>query len=151
MHGETHITIRHAQPDDVAALRELHAASLRRLAAPHYGTDAIEAFIAHGTLPEELIPQRRYFVAAAEGRLLGCGGWSAVPPRYAALLPDGYRATPPVVRAVNVHPDVTRRGIGRALNALDRAGDARGRLRPRLPARHPVRFAALPPHRLARR
>ncbi len=132
------IIIRPARLAEATALRALQAASLRGLGTPSYGAAAIEAFIAHGTLPEELIAEGRYAVAEVAGRLVGCGGWSATTPGYAPLLSSPAGAAPPVVRAVYVHPEAARQGVGRALmgwieRAMVAAGHARATLLATLP------------------
>ncbi|MGG5821943.1 GNAT family N-acetyltransferase [Falsiroseomonas sp. HW251] len=107
------IAIRTATPADVGALRALHAASLRRLATPFYGAPVVEAFIATGTVPEELIADGTLFVATQGDTLLGCAGWTTRLPGYAAL--GGKVAPGATVRSVYVHPGHARQGLGRRL------------------------------------
>jgi GNAT superfamily N-acetyltransferase len=125
------IAIRTATHDDVAALRALQAASLRRLATPFYGAAVIEAFIATDTVPAELIADGTLLVATEDAAILGCAGWTTRLPGYAAL---GARVTPgATVRSVYVHPDHARQGLGRRLmdrveGEMRRAGHRRAGL-----------------------
>lgn len=118
----TELTFRRAARDETAALRELHACSMRALACGFYESDAIEAFLAHiDTLDERLIDEGTYFTVHVDGVLAGCGGWTGSEPSYAShLTADSAhdlhgRAT---VRGVYVHPDYVRLGIARQLMGL---------------------------------
>jgi GNAT superfamily N-acetyltransferase len=76
--------------------------------------------IAH--LDRDLVNDRTYFVAEADGEIVGCGGWSRRAKLYAgsAAVGDESRlldpATEPArVRAMFVTPEWERRGIGRRI------------------------------------
>ena len=114
------IRIRPARRADVPAIEELHRASVRRLAAGYYSPAQVESFLAAGTLDRELVEGATYYVAEVGDTLVGSGGWQVV--RHGTRRP--WRAT---IRAIFVHPDWARRGIGRRLvtraeNAAARAG-----------------------------
>jgi GNAT superfamily N-acetyltransferase len=118
----TEIAFRRAARDQSAALRELHACSLRALGSGFYESDVIEAFLAHiDTLDERLIDEGTYFTVLVDGVLAGCGGWTGSEPSYASHLNGDSphdthgRAT---VRSVYVHPDYVRLGIARQLMNL---------------------------------
>jgi GNAT superfamily N-acetyltransferase len=119
--------LRLATEDDVPALHALIEASVRGLQADDYTPAQIEGAL--GTvlgLDTQLIRDGTYFVAEAAGlhagsrRLLaGCGGWSKRktlfgadrgPGRESVLLDPASDAAK--VRAIFVHPDFARRGLG---------------------------------------
>lgn len=125
--------LRLATEDDIPALHLLIEASVRGLQAQDYSPAQIEGAL--GTvlgLDTQLIRDRTYFVAEpvvdAEGRaqsaggrtsLAGCGGWSKRrtlfgadrgPGRVPDLLDPSTEAAK--VRAIFVHPNFARRGLG---------------------------------------
>jgi predicted N-acetyltransferase YhbS len=102
------IRIRPARRADVPAIERLHRASVRRLPVSYYSPAQLESFLAGGTLDRELIEAGTYYVAELGDRLVGSGGWQAVP-----LGPRGPWCA--AIRAIFVHPDWARRGIGRLL------------------------------------
>jgi GNAT superfamily N-acetyltransferase len=102
------IRIRPARAADGPAIEQLHRASVRRLAVSYYSPAQLESFLAGSTLDRELLEGGTYYVAELGDVLVGSGGWQAVPlgrrgPWCAAI------------RAIFVHPDWARRGIGRRL------------------------------------
>jgi N-acetylglutamate synthase-like GNAT family acetyltransferase len=114
------ITLRLATPDDTAALHDLIAASVRGLMEGEYSSAQLEEAL--GTwlgLDSQLIADKTYFIAEAEGNIVGCGGWSKRktpfgsdhrPGRENALLDPATDAAK--IRAFFIHPDWGRRGIG---------------------------------------
>jgi GNAT superfamily N-acetyltransferase len=115
--------LRLATQEDIPALNRLIEASVRGLQAGDYTPAQIEGAL--GTvlgLDTQLIRDRTYFVAEAinaGGRIAGCGGWSkrrtlfgadSGPGREPALLDPATDAAK--VRAIFVHPDFARRGLG---------------------------------------
>jgi GNAT superfamily N-acetyltransferase len=122
------LKLRRARARDLAELREMHALSVRRLCPHVYAPRQIEAIIAHGTMDDVLAADGAYFVAEAEGRLVGSGGWSLRTPGYARAA--GGAVPPPApgeatIRSVFVHPDWSRMGVATALMAAAER-DARG-------------------------
>jgi GNAT superfamily N-acetyltransferase len=122
-------TLRKANSDDEAAIAEVIAASVRTLAKGIYNDRQIELSIRSVFgVDHQLIADKTYFVAAAGGRIVGCGGWSFRKTLYGA---SGYafsrepeRLDPATdaakIRAFFVHPDASRNGIGGAiLNACE--------------------------------
>jgi GNAT superfamily N-acetyltransferase len=122
-------TLRLATEDDIPALHALIEASVRGLQAGDYTQAQINGAL--GTvlgLDTQLIRDRTYFVAecasalgqnAKERELAGCGGWSkrktlfgadSGPAREPELLDPVNDAAK--VRAIFVHPDFARRGLG---------------------------------------
>lgn len=115
--------LRVATEDDILALHQLIEASVRVLQAGDYTPAQMDGAL--GTVlgvDTQLIRDRTYFVAETTGaacRLAGCGGWSRRktlfgadrgPGREPELLdPRGDAAK---VRAIFVHPDFARRGLG---------------------------------------
>ncbi|MEZ5787593.1 MAG: GNAT family N-acetyltransferase [Xanthobacteraceae bacterium] len=113
---KTEISIRTADWSDRDALRDLQALSLRTLAAPYYDSEAIEAFIAMGTMYEGLLDEGTFFAVAHGTTLIGCGGWSSRIPNYARFakgaVPEQEEAN---VRRIFVHPHWERRGVARRI------------------------------------
>jgi GNAT superfamily N-acetyltransferase len=118
-------TLRLAIEDDIPALHALIEASVRGLQASDYTPAQIEGAL--GTvlgLDTQLIRDRTYFLATAlvqnsEARSAACGGWSKRktlfgadrgPDRVPELLDPGTDAAK--VRAIFVHPEFARRGLG---------------------------------------
>jgi N-acetylglutamate synthase-like GNAT family acetyltransferase len=115
--------LRKATLEDRPALEELIAESARGLSRGHYTDAQVEAALGSAFgVDSELIRDGTYFVAEADGRIVGCGGWSrratlfgsdAQPGRRPDLLdPERDSAR---IRAFFVRPDWARRGIGRAI------------------------------------
>lgn len=119
--------LRLATEEDISALHTLIEDSVRGLQAGDYTPAQIEGAL--GTvlgLDTQLIRDRTYFVAensnedgTAETRLAGCGGWSKRktlfgadqgPGREPELLDPATDAAK--VRAIFVHPEFARRGVG---------------------------------------
>ncbi|HEY3707550.1 MAG TPA: GNAT family N-acetyltransferase [Terracidiphilus sp.] len=115
--------LRAATEDDLPALHAVIEASVRGLQAGDYTPAQIEGAL--GTVlgvDTQLIRDRTYFVAETAGdpvRIAGCGGWSmrktlfgadAGPKREPARLDP--RTGAAKVRAIFVHPDFARRGLG---------------------------------------
>lgn len=114
------ISIRTAVFADQPAILELQRLSLRTLGRAHYSEKEIESYLRHATTLEDyLLADGTYFVAHIGGRLAGCGGWSLRAPAYSAVTGDALAAEHPLprVRAMFVHPEFARRGVGRYLLA----------------------------------
>ncbi len=116
--------IRKATLDDRAAIAELIAASARGLSRDDYTEEQIESAIETGVfgVDSEMIADGTYFVAEMEGRLVGCGGWSKRKTlfggdRFAGREGEELdpRRDPAKIRAFFVHPEWSRRGIGKAI------------------------------------
>jgi GNAT superfamily N-acetyltransferase len=142
---ETAFQLRLATDEDVPALHRLIEASVRGLQADDYTPAQIEGAL--GTvlgLDTQLIRDRTYFVAEAidqnenaRKRLAGCGGWSKRrtlfgadhgPGREPELLDPATDAAK--VRAIFVHPDFARQGLGSLiLAAVEEAARAAGFMR----------------------
>jgi N-acetylglutamate synthase-like GNAT family acetyltransferase len=116
-------TIRKARLDDRDAIQELIAASARGLSQNDYSHEQIEAAITDVFgVDTSLIADGTYFVAAHDGELVGCGGWS----KRKTLFGGDQFATrdtteldpqfePAKIRAFFVHPPWARRGIAHAI------------------------------------
>lgn len=125
-----------ATMDDVPAIRELIAASVRALQV-EYSPEEREAAIATVfTVDSRLIADGTYFIALAyDGRLAGCGGWSKRRTLYGGdhqvetiepeLLDPATDAAK--IRAIFVHPDFARQGLGSLiLRASEQAAASAG-------------------------
>lgn len=116
--------LRKATSEDEAAIGEVIAASVRGLAKGIYDDRQIELSIRSVFgVDHQLIADKTYFVAEANGSIVGCGGWSFRKTLYGAsgyahsrepemLAPASEAAK---IRAFFVHPDAARNGIGRAI------------------------------------
>jgi GNAT superfamily N-acetyltransferase len=99
---------------------ELQFLSLRRLGRDFYSEAEIESYLRHApTLEDYLLADGTFFVAHIGERLAGCGGWSLRVPAYSAVTGGALKALSPVprVRAMFVHPEFARCGVGRHLLA----------------------------------
>ena len=135
--------MRLAREDDIPALHALIEASVRGLQAEDYTPAQIEGAL--GTvlgLDTQLIRDETYFVAEAHAQeklgqpklLAGCGGWSKrktlfgsdhASDREPELLDPALDAAK--VRAIFVHPDFARRGLGSLILAyVEAAAQAAG-------------------------
>jgi N-acetylglutamate synthase-like GNAT family acetyltransferase len=107
------ITIRRAEPGDLAAVDRLLRRSYPRLLAADYPPSImVLAVPIIARARPELLASGRYFLAVdATGRVVGAGGWSLARP--------GGSGEPSVdtghVRHVATDPDVLRQGVGRKL------------------------------------
>jgi GNAT superfamily N-acetyltransferase len=119
--------LRLATEEDIPALHALIEASVRALQAGDYTPAQIEGALGTALgVDSQLIADRTYFIAEvldpnteARKRLAGCGGWSKRktlfgadhgPAREPAFLDPATDAAK--VRAIFVHPDFARRGLG---------------------------------------
>jgi GNAT superfamily N-acetyltransferase len=132
---QAEIPVRLATAEDVPALTELIAASVERLQAEDYSEPQRRGAIGSvfGVDPV-LIEDGTYFVAVRDSQLCGCGGWSRratpfgtdhSPARDDRMLDP--RADAARIRALFVHPEHARRGVGSAiLRACEAAAKAAG-------------------------
>jgi GNAT superfamily N-acetyltransferase len=119
------VQIRVAQRSDASALHGLIEASVRGLQAGDYTQAQIEGALGGVLgLDTQLIDDQTYFIAESrdgdgERVAVGCGGWSYRktlfgsdhgPEREPTLLDPATGAAK--IRAIFVHPDWSRRGIG---------------------------------------
>ena len=119
---ESKVVLRLATEADIRDLQSLIEASVRGLQANDYTPAQIEGAL--GTvlgIDTQLIADRTYFVAEAveSNRLAGCGGWSKRKTLFGADLGPGREpellnpaSDAAKVRAIFVHPDFARRGLG---------------------------------------
>lgn len=116
--------IRKATLDDRAAIAELIAASARGLSRDDYTEEQIESAIGTGVfgVDTQLVDDGTYYVAEFDGGLVGCGGWSRRRTlfggdRFAAREAEALdpRRDPARIRAFFVHPEWSRKGIGKAI------------------------------------
>ena len=142
MHHDQGFQLRLATEGDIPALHQLIEASVRGLQAGDYTPAQIEGALGSVLgLDTQLIADRTYFLAEfsvqnlnARKRLAGCGGWSKRktlfgadrgPGREPVLLDPATEAAK--VRAIFVHPDFARRGLGSLILAtVEEAARAAG-------------------------
>lgn len=127
--------LRVAQESDIPSVRDLIRASVRAL-QPEYTEGQREAALRTVfTVDTRLVQDGTYFVCVANnGTLAACGGWSYRKTLYggdhqiqsasAAKLDPAFDAAK--VRAIFVHPDHARKGLGSAIlkAAEEAAGEA---------------------------
>jgi GNAT superfamily N-acetyltransferase len=129
--------LRVATTNDVAAIRDLIGASVRGLQTGDYSAAQREGALATVfTVDSQLIADGTYFVATTDdGTLAGCGGWSFRKTLYGgdhqveAIAPERLDAAVDAakVRAIFVHPDFARMGVGSLiLKAAEEAAMAQG-------------------------
>jgi len=130
------VRIRPALPSDVPTLNSVIAASVKVLQAGDYTPAQIDGAL--GTvlgLDTQLIADGTYLIAETEEQTIaGCGGWSKRktlfgsdqgPNRENSFLDPATDAAR--IRAIFVHPDFARRGIGSLiLKACEEAAAAAG-------------------------
>ena len=125
--SDSPITLRLATPQDIPALRTLIDESVRALSVDYYTPAQIESALTNVFgVDTQLIADRTYFLAEAgeeNGQIVGGGGWSkrntlfggdqAKSNEADSLLTPGEQ--PARLRAFYVHPQWSRRGIGRMI------------------------------------
>lgn len=129
------ILIRVALMNDVPALKELIPKSARELSKDYYTPKQIDSAIKYiFGVDTQLISDKTYYVAEAEGQIVGCGGWSK---RKTMFGGDQMKAEQdPMldptqdagrIRAFFIHPQWARKGIGRRIiQACEDAAKADG-------------------------
>lgn len=117
--------IRTATPSDIPAIHEVMRTSMRALSNGFYDQRQTASAVEHiATVDDELIADGSYFVVVEDGRIVGCGGWSKRKRLFTGtheqsetsgwLDPSTDAAR---IRAMFVHPDYARRGLGRLILA----------------------------------
>ena len=113
-------------PEEIPAVAQLIGASVRGLQTDDYTEEQREAALATVfTVDSRLVQDGTYFgVVTDDGILVGCGGWSARKTLYGGdhQLEHAHGADsdefldpatePAKIRAIFVHPDYARQGIG---------------------------------------
>lgn len=144
------IDYRLATANDIPALKLLIPRSARALLADHYTPQQVEGALSYGIfgVDSQLIADSTYYVAVANGQIVGCGGWSKRNTLYGAdhlkaavddLLDPATDAAR--IRAFFIDPDWARRGIGRRIMELcEDAARQAGFRRAQLGATHTGEF-----------
>lgn len=144
------IEFRLATAQDIPALDQLIPTSVRALLAGHYTAQQIESALSYGIfgVDSQLIADGTFYVAVAEGRIVGCGGWSKRKTLYGAdhlkaaaddLLDPTTDAAR--IRAFFIDPSWARQGIGRRIMELcEAAARQAGFRRAQLGATHTGEF-----------
>jgi N-acetylglutamate synthase-like GNAT family acetyltransferase len=121
------IEYRLATHEDIPVLERLIPTSVRALLAGHYTDQQIEGALSHGIfgVDSQLISDGTFYVAEAEGQIVGCGGWSKRNTLYGAdhMKKDEGELLDPTtdavrIRAFFIDPGWARRGIGRRIMEL---------------------------------
>lgn len=119
----TEVPQRKARPSDVPRIAALMRQSVTELFPRFHTAQETASAAVHLTEPDTvLIDDGTYFVHEADGRVVACGGWSKRDKLYtgSGARPEDDRlldpATEPArVRAMFVHADFARRGLGSAI------------------------------------
>ncbi|HEV7921812.1 MAG TPA: GNAT family N-acetyltransferase [Thermoanaerobaculia bacterium] len=119
-------SLRTATRDDLAEIAEVMRESLRELGREVYSPRQVASAMEFVGRPDgQLIDDGTYFVAVADGAIVGCGGWSRRRKPYAgsAAAADDDELLDPArdaahVRAMFVRATHARQGIGRAILEL---------------------------------
>jgi GNAT superfamily N-acetyltransferase len=116
------ISLRLATPTDADAVTALLEASYARLLTTHYDAAILERALPSMTKANPgLLASGTYYVAEADGRPAGCGGWTMRRPVTGEVVEGEAH-----IRHFATHPDFARQGVGRAL--IERCfADARAR------------------------
>ena len=109
--------LRLATKEDIPDIAELIPVSAHGLQSDVYSPELIEAALGPiFAVDELLIEDQTYFVTEAEGKVVGCGGWSKRDRPYGNNQGSGRQLDPSrepaSIRAFFVHPDFARQGIG---------------------------------------
>jgi N-acetylglutamate synthase-like GNAT family acetyltransferase len=114
MQSERTFSIRIAQPTDAEAVSSVLKASYSRLLAACYDNDVLVRALPFFTKANPaLLVCGTYYVAEKEsGHIVGCGGWTAEPPRTKEVTEGEAH-----VRHLAIDPDEVRQGIGSGLLA----------------------------------
>jgi GNAT superfamily N-acetyltransferase len=115
--------IRNARPEDLPAIEELMRASLSVLGAHFYDAAQIPSAVRHIAVPDrQLVDDGTYYVVVEDDRLVACGGWSWRQKLFTGTADQDATTgdvdpsnDPARIRAMFVHPDYARRGLGRLI------------------------------------
>ena len=117
------LVVRLATERDIPSLTRLIPESVRSLSVGYYTERQIESSLGYVFgVDSQLIADGTYYVAVAGEQIVGCGGWSKRQTLYGSdqmkeeadpLLDPARDAAR--IRAFFVHPEWTRRGIGRRI------------------------------------
>ena len=130
-----HLQIRLARVDEVPALEQLIARSVRALSVGYYTPRQVELALVHVFgVDSQLIADGTYFAVEVDGQLAACGGWSKRRTLYGGdQMKEGEdnlldpRTEAARIRAFFVDPIFARRGIGKQLiEACETAARAAG-------------------------
>lgn len=119
-----------AQLSDLDALHALMARSIGELQTEFLSPEQVVASRQVMGLDTQLVKDQTYFLVESDGRIVGCGGWSwratlfggdnSIVTREPAPLDPATDAAR--IRAMYVHPEFARRGIGsRILQVCEQA------------------------------
>jgi len=118
------VRIRNASADDLPAIEEVMRASLGALSAGFYDPEKVPSAVRYIAIPDrQLIDDGTYYVVVDENdRVVACGGWSrrkklftGTSDQEAAAGDVDPQHDPARIRAMFVHPDYARRGLGRLI------------------------------------
>jgi putative acetyltransferase len=122
--GSDSLVLRPVHASDLEAVVAMQEASIMALGTPVYGEAKARAWAQLGyQFRHDLLGEGGFWVAEQDQLLLGVGGWS----------PDSLEPELAWIRYLFVHPQATRRGIGRRLVAqAERSAYAAARTRLRV-------------------
>ncbi len=110
---------------DIPAITTLMDQAIAQLQRGFLSDAEVAASRAHMGLDTQLIRDGSYFLIESNGRLAGCGGWSARATLFGGDASGGRDSAPldpatdPArIRAMYTSPDFVRQGVGRRIMAL---------------------------------
>ncbi|MFM9852000.1 MAG: GNAT family N-acetyltransferase [Sphingomonadaceae bacterium] len=120
MMSDMPVTSRLAQVEDLPQLTALMARSIAQLQQGFLSPEQIAASDQVMGLDTQLVEDQTYFLVEADGRIVGCGGWSWRATLFGgddsivarAPLPLDPATDAAKIRAMYTDPDFARRGIG---------------------------------------
>ena len=115
--------IRRASVDDLPEIERVMHASLDALSAGFYETAQVPSAVRYIAIPDrQLIDDGTYYVVVDDDRVIACGGWSWRQKLFTGTSDQETTSgdvdpqhDPARIRAMFVHPDYARRGLGRLI------------------------------------
>jgi len=117
--------IRKATIDDLPAIERVMRASMSSLSANFYAAAQVPAAVQFIAVPDrQLIDDGTYYVVVEDDAIVACGGWSWRKKLFTGTSDQDANVgdvdpvhDPARIRAMFVHPDYARRGLGRLILA----------------------------------
>jgi len=117
------IAIRTAADTDLPDIESVMRASMAALSAGFYEDAQVPSAVKYIAIPDrQLIDDGTYYVVVDDDRIVACGGWSRRKKLFTGTADQESSAgdldpahEPARIRAMFVHPDYARRGLGRLI------------------------------------
>lgn len=117
------ITIRVATPADLPEIHRVMRASMEALGAKFYGEAQLRSAVEYISSPDhQLVDDGTFYVVLDDDLVVACGGWSWRKKLFTGTSEQAATSgeidpehNPARIRAMFVHPDYARRGLGRLI------------------------------------